>query len=97
MNSPSVESEKHALFNLFLMAIQDVSKADEAEGYKYELESKYPNDPLTLEAKSLSGEKVDWSFDKESVKEYEEKTTKSIFPGKYILYPAYPNPFNPVY
>jgi parallel beta-helix repeat protein len=94
-NYQSAESEKYALFNLFLMSYQDESKSAEATEYKSELEEIYPDDPLTLKAKSLSGENVDWSLAKEAINNPSNETTESLIPSEYALHPAYPNPFNP--
>ena len=94
LNSYSyTESEKYALFNLFLLAINGRGKLSDAAGYIDTLKEKYPNDPLTLRAMVLLGEDVDWSLAKHFVPESESSPERPV-PEKFKLLAAYPNPFN---
>ncbi len=95
---PNTDNEKYALFNMFLIKRQSEDTIQEVDEYKTRLEEKYPNDFVTLMAKSQFGEEVDWSKVKELGKENNDETkntTEEAVPDKYVLNPAYPNPFNP--
>jgi len=89
---PNTSSDILALNNLVLVNNQ-MANVKKASKYFAILKKKYSDTRLTLMAREIMGEKVDWSEAKDYQPE-DPKMTGIILPLKYTFHQNYPNPFN---
>ena len=85
------------VYGLYVQATRPLKAGESHSETLRSLKDRYPTHQLTMHARALRGETVDWS-------QWDEGLAKSPFPGgqteanlpqEVALYPAYPNPFNP--
>jgi len=88
------DQEKIALFSLVDLHKSHLNNNIVAQRYLDILESDYPNDEYSLFAAEIMGQEVDWNNLAKPRGQEEQETI--YIPKDFALYPAYPNPFNPV-
>jgi len=89
------DQEKIALYSLVELNKSFMNNDGAAQGFLNKLKARFPDDQLSLFAAELMGEEVDWNTMAKPVLPKEEPET-SVLPEHFALYPAYPNPFNPI-
>ncbi|MDX9781115.1 MAG: T9SS type A sorting domain-containing protein, partial [bacterium] len=90
------EYELYALFDLFNYYHKDLDKPELAAEYLAQLKDKYPDNNLTLIARTDVGEDIsDIMLTKKALNEESEPELTNAIPETYEMYEAFPNPFNP--
>ncbi|MFO7841803.1 MAG: T9SS type A sorting domain-containing protein, partial [Fidelibacterota bacterium] len=88
--------ELYALFDLFNYYHKDLDKPELAAEYLAQLKDKYPDNNLTLIARSDMGEDIgNIKLAKRVLPEEPLIEQETILPEAFTLLHAYPNPFNP--
>ncbi|MFP4547753.1 MAG: T9SS type A sorting domain-containing protein, partial [Fidelibacterota bacterium] len=90
-NYSNRDSEKMALYNL---STYQGMGANNRIKYLDIMKTKYPNDPITLQALVLNGEDVDWTQQVDGLEKSISGNIETVA-ADFSLNPAYPNPFNP--
>lgn len=91
---PNSRHELFSLYQLVLMYSDIFANSDTAGEYLNRLKVKYPDSELTLMAREVMGEEVDWSLLNESVI-HGRGNGAGLIPDEFALRNNYPNPFNP--
>ncbi|MDD5709458.1 MAG: C1 family peptidase [Candidatus Marinimicrobia bacterium] len=90
------EYELYALFDLFNYHHKDLNNNELADEYLSQLKDKYPDNNLTMIARSDVGEDIsNIKLAKRVLPEEPLIEQETILPEAFALHHAYPNPFNP--
>jgi len=93
------EMDKHAMFNMGVIYLNNLSDLSKAKEVFAEIAAKYPDDPLVLDSKALLGELDEDDLKKLRMQKPEEKERteyRSSIPEEFILLHNFPNPFNAI-
>jgi len=94
-NYPGTDAELYGLY--FIATHPGIDASISAESALATLKEQYPNTLLTLQAREIMGETVDWSQYNIGLgkRDFTNRNTQSNLPVSFALHRAYPNPFNP--